>query len=116
MAPRTAGSPFFAFVNIFDAHDPYIPPLAIARVFNKAARNLHRYLGAIRYIDDTVETLLKELQRQGILDNTIVVITADHGDLFGEHGLYQHGVDPYRELVRIPLVILNAPGARRGCA
>ncbi len=89
-------------------------PIAIATMFNKAARSYDRYLGAIRYIDDTVETLLQELQRRGMLDNTIVVITADHGDLFGEHGLYRHGIDPYRELVRIPLVILNAPGARSG--
>ncbi len=112
--PERQGRPFFAFINIYDAHDPYLPPDRYRTMFDKAARNYDRYLGAIRYIDDTVETLLQELERQGILDNTIVVITADHGDLFGEHGLYRHGIDPYRELVRIPLVILNAPGAQSG--
>lgn len=112
--PERGERPFFAFVNIFDAHDPYLPPDRYRTFFDKAARNYDRYLGAIRYIDDTVDELLKELQRQGILDNTIVVITADHGDLFGEHGLYRHGIDPYRELVRIPLVVLNAPGAKAG--
>ena len=112
--PERDARPFFAFINIFDAHDPYLPPDRYRTMFNKAARSYDRYLGAIRYIDDTVETLLQELQRRGVLDNTIVVITSDHGDLFGEHGLYRHGIDPYRELVRIPLVVLNAPGAVPG--
>ncbi len=104
------GRPFFAFLNIFDAHAPYLPPQSYRAKFGAHNTDRERYLGAIAYEDATIESLLHELERRGALRNTIVVITADHGELFGEHKLVGHGNALYREQLRVPLLVLNAPG------
>jgi len=112
--PTTGGRPFFAFLNLFDAHRPYLPPAGYQRMFDPEASAHGRYLGAIRYLDDQVRLLLQELERRGALATTIVVITSDHGELFGEHDLYTHGNDLYRPLLHVPLLVVNAPGAVPG--
>jgi membrane-anchored protein YejM (alkaline phosphatase superfamily) len=92
------------------AHDPFAPPspwmgrwaspdgiCAYAPYRKYSAQSLQElrdhYDGAIAYIDDQIGALLRELQFRRILDRTIVVITADHGEEFGEHGptLVRHG-------------------------
>jgi arylsulfatase A-like enzyme len=97
--------PFFAFLNYFDAHDPYDPPGAFRTRFGAAPDPMALYDGGIAYIDHQVGRLLRELQNRQLLDNTIVVITSDHGELFGEHGLYAHGNALYMPLLHVPLVI-----------
>ncbi len=52
--------------------------------------------------------LFEELERRGALKNTLVIITSDHGEEFGEHKLYLHGQSVYREEVRVPLIFLDA--------
>jgi arylsulfatase A-like enzyme len=133
--PRRAGRPFFAFLNYFDAHTPYLPPKPFETMFGP--RQLHNYQhhvrqrdfdsdwldrhklsraelqsendaydGAIAYMDQQLGLLLAELEKRDELKNTLVVITADHGEQFGEHGLYFHGNSLYLPLLHVPLVLL----------
>lgn len=108
------GRPFFAFLNFFDAHEPYLPPPAFRTLYGKHALDYDRYLGAITYMDGEIDRALRELERRGALDNTIVVVTSDHGESFREHGLVGHGNGLYRNQLRVPLVIVNAPGSTPG--
>ena len=74
------------------------------------------YDGAIAYIDHQLDRLFGELQKRGILDNTIVIVTADHGEQFGEHGLFLHGNSLYPPLLHVPLMIsypARLPGGQR---
>jgi arylsulfatase A-like enzyme len=63
----------------------------------------------VKYADDSIGQLLDGLNRLGVLGNTIVVITSDHGESLGDHGLSFHGAALYWELVHVPLVI-SCPG------
>ncbi len=130
--------PFFAFLNYFDAHEPYLPPPAYHRLFGSPSlrknwlnRQRHHeakrtkkermsreeiqwevdaYDGGIAYIDAQVGRLLDELTRRGLRERTIIIITSDHGEQFGEHGLFDHGQSLYRPLLEVPLVISYPPG------
>lgn len=105
------GRPFFAFINLFDAHDPYQPPPEfLAQVSGPNARTIDRYHGSIRFVDDVVGRMLRELDRRGVLDHTIVVITSDHGEQFGEHGLTLHGNSLYRQVLHVPLLVTYPAG------
>jgi arylsulfatase A-like enzyme len=63
------------------------------------------YDGQIRYVDDNVGRLLEELKRLGRYDDTLIVLTSDHGDGFYEHGFISHSTTPYEELARVPLIV-----------
>ena len=69
-------------------------------------RVIELYDGEIRTVDAAVGKLLERLQKKGWLDNTIVVITSDHGEAFGEHGTVEHGVNLYPEVYEVPLILL----------
>ncbi|MEP7001492.1 MAG: sulfatase [bacterium] len=123
--------PFFAFLNVFDAHDPYLPPAPFDTLFapplegaagHARARELsvaakHRlagpdvarqrdaYDGAIAYADDNLGQVLATLEQRGLLRNTLVVVLGDHGEAFGEHGIFTHGNDVYGEAIEVPLVM-----------
>jgi arylsulfatase A-like enzyme len=73
------------------------------------------YDGQIRYVDDSVARLLDALRREGRYDDTLIVLTSDHGDAFNEHGFISHSTTPYEELVRVPLVV-KLPGNRHAGA
>ncbi|MBK6487004.1 MAG: sulfatase [Gemmatimonadetes bacterium] len=102
--------PFFAFLNLFDAHEPYLPPDSFRTMYGAEGLEYDRYLGAIRYMDGEVDRVLQTLDRRGVLANTIVVVTSDHGESFGEHRLFGHGNGLYRNQIRVPLLIAHAPG------
>lgn len=108
-ASLAADRPFFAFLNYFDAHLPYVSPDQYRTMFRANTTDHGHYLGAIRYLDDQIDLLLRELDRRGVLQNTIVVITSDHGELFDENGHSRHGSTLYRNVLHVPLAIL-APG------
>jgi arylsulfatase A-like enzyme len=72
------------------------------------------YDDCIGYLDSQVGKLMDGLHRRGLLDNTIIVITSDHGEGLGEHGLFGHGRSLYSQEVHVPLVILTPDGAARG--
>ncbi len=95
--------PFFAFLNYFDVHAPYGGPRSFVRPWPQNDP-VDLYDDSIRYVDDTIAQLMAELDRRGLGQNTLVVITSDHGESLGQHGLESHGAALYRELIRVPLV------------
>lgn len=136
---RRRGRPVFVFANFFDAHEPYEPPPPYDRMFpdhldrpvarhpndevvahgrlpgaEEAAHYRGRYDGEIRHADDRLGDVLGALRRLGRYDDALVIVTADHGELFGEHGRWGHGGDPVRELVHVPLIVKYPGRARVG--
>jgi arylsulfatase A-like enzyme len=99
--------PFFAMINLWDTHDPYRSPNP-AR-FNEGRTNIDKYDAAIAFVDSTIGLMAQRLAARGELDRTVFIVTADHGEQFGEHGLKGHGNSLYMELLHVPLVI-RAPG------
>ncbi|HET9530264.1 MAG TPA: sulfatase, partial [Blastocatellia bacterium] len=98
--------PFFAFLNYFDAHMPYLPPEPFDKKFGAQATKLDAYENCIAYLDHQVGLLFDELKKRGVLENTLVIITSDHGEQFGEHGLTSHGNSLYMPLLHVPLLII----------
>ena len=129
--------PFLAVVNHFDTHEPYFPPEPYRSAFNKGRGRywLHEgfhpfspdtlrdlrdaYEGAMLYVDHELGELLAALDRRGELANTVVIVTADHGEEFGEHnpGVVGHGITLFSPVLHVPLVIAYPPripgGVRR---
>jgi arylsulfatase A-like enzyme len=66
---------------------------------------ISRYDAEIRYLDHCLGLLLKRLKDLKVYDNTLIIITSDHGEAFGEHSLVSHGRTLYEELLRVPLII-----------
>jgi arylsulfatase A-like enzyme len=97
--------PFFAFLNFFDAHEPYGTPGPWRKAQSGSPTPMDRYDGGIWRIDASLGVLFSALRERGVLDRTIIVITSDHGDQFDEHGLNGHGNSLYAQLLRVPLVI-----------
>jgi arylsulfatase A-like enzyme len=122
---RPRERPFFAFLNYFDTHGPYLPPDSLAGRFGprrtelayhdlsnreawtpqQIAAERAAYEGMLAYLDGELGRLFAELERRGLLDNTIIVVAGDHGEQFGEHGLMDHGNSLYSPLLRVPLLI-----------
>jgi arylsulfatase A-like enzyme len=135
--------PFFAFLNLFDAHEPYLPPAPFDTLFGPTGpRPLFRevsltrdtrarrpakwimtprelriehnaYDASIAYMDSQLGRLLGRLEEMGQLRNTIVIVTSDHGEQQGEHHLFGHLNSLYSPLLRVPLVIVG-PGIPAG--
>jgi arylsulfatase A-like enzyme/Flp pilus assembly protein TadD len=100
--------PFFLFVHYFDPHATYAPPADFAKSFRGRL-----YDGEIAYVDQQIGRLLSGLQQRRLLDNTIVVVVADHGESLGEHGEPTHGVFLYDSTVRVPMIFAG-PGLPTG--
>ncbi|MFT5477242.1 MAG: tetratricopeptide (TPR) repeat protein [Planctomycetota bacterium] len=98
--------PFFAWVHLFDAHAPYSPPNDLR------GDNTHPYHGEIAYMDQQVGRLLDWLETAGRMDDTLVVVTSDHGESLGEHGELTHSTLIYEATQRVPLLV-SAPGFGR---
>src|SRR5437773_682900 len=118
---RGAGEqPFFLFVHYMDPHDPYFAhPFngeGYARVAHPnpppaLAERLHRlYEGEVAYLDEHLGVLFDDLRRRGLYGRTLVVLTADHGEEFHEHGGWWHGTTLYDEQIHVPLIV-KPPGA-----
>ncbi|MCP4609838.1 MAG: sulfatase-like hydrolase/transferase [Planctomycetes bacterium] len=124
------GRPFFAFLNYFDAHQPYLPPADFARKFghtdmlakyltrydhkpclasNTTAEEIesiqNAYDGSIAYLDYSLEQLFGELRQRDLLDQTLVVLVSDHGEEFGEHSIIGHGLGLHIQSIRVPLIL-----------
>jgi arylsulfatase A-like enzyme len=135
-----SGRPFFIFLNYIDAHASYILPQGGKHRFGSSpqtqdelgvvyqkwvsldkTRLPQRYIALARdcyddclgYIDDQLGVLFDELERRGDLDQTLIVVTADHGEGLGDHNLFDHGESLYRAEVRVPLVIMPPHGVER---
>ena len=110
--------PFFLWVHYFDAHGPYEPPSEYADRYvtgqepTTHAVDAARYTAEVDYTDDLLGELLAGLAQEQLLDNTITLITSDHGEAFGEphpREDFGHGHAVYDQTVRIPLVV-TGPG------
>ena len=126
-------SPFFLFANYMDAHWPYTPPSPYDTLFpgkNESVRNddymalmrevhsgqsrvpetwrrhlVSQYDGALAYLDEQVMLLIDKLRALELYDNTLIIITSDHGEAFGRRGLVGHGVSVYQDQVHVPLLV-----------
>lgn len=120
--------PFFVVMNYFDVHDPYTPPepyrSKYASVPNPGGlingfmeryspsltpeqiqSEIDAYDGSIAYVDDQIRAFFGELKARGLLENTIVIVTSDHGESFGERGFFQHSASLYLEEIHVPLIV-----------
>jgi arylsulfatase A-like enzyme len=140
-ARRDTDRPFFLYVHTIDPHAPYAPPspfletfapnvidptvgevetvrgLVLGTVAPSAAlgRDLRDlYDAEVAANDASFGRLLDKLEETGELDNTVVVFTSDHGEAFGEHGSWTHGLDLYNEVLSVPLVVRLPGGAAAG--
>jgi arylsulfatase A-like enzyme len=108
--------PFFLFLHTYEVHSPYLPPPPYDRMFlapeihdDPPATALLRYEEEARYADDTLAALLDELDALGLGTRTLVIVLADHGEEFYEHGGAYHGLQLYGESIDIPL-LMRLPG------
>jgi arylsulfatase A-like enzyme len=141
LAARDRARPFFLFAHFYDAHTDFTPDEEYRRRFVSpypagrldgstgqlyALRDRGVRLGAddlrhlrelyeaeIRQLDDVLAGFLAFLDEQGLSDETLIVLTSDHGEEFQEHGGLLHGRTQFEELLRVPL-ILAGPGVPRG--
>ncbi|MGA1840536.1 MAG: sulfatase [bacterium] len=121
--------PFFLYIHFMDVHGPYLPPYPYNTFFkSEKTRDLSpqeymklRYLkiegqmdlnfyisqydGGIRYCDYHVGKIIQYLKENGLFDDTIIIITSDHGEAFFEHGECDHGFTLYNEEIEVPLLM-----------
>jgi len=124
-------APFFMLVH-YSVHPPYEPPNPFYNTFldehmKERVQDIRRdfyalmaqqdalpermkvlsslYDALIAWVDSCVGHLVDHLKNSGAYDNTVLIITADHGQLLGEHGLYAHAFSLYDPLIRVPLII-----------
>lgn len=102
------GEPWFLWLHYFDPHAPYLPHEGISEAFG-TEKPIDLYDGEIAFTDQHLGRLFEAFERLGFAENTIVVLVADHGEEFGEHGQFGHGYDLHEEVVHVPLV-LRVPG------
>lgn len=115
--------PFFLFINFMDAHWPFVPPPPFDRAFDderpdrplRPTRPLQalQYDRELLYLDHHVAALLDHLEQTGLVDGSLIVITSDHGEAFGEHGFHRHDKMLYEEVIKVPLYV-KRPGAKSG--
>ena len=136
---RRPAAPFFAYIHFVPPHRPYSAPPEIEQLFAGSdppnawegdypfpsikpgrpgqAAGVHpplkewvnKYDANLRWGDWAVGRVEKLFRDAGLLDNTLLIVTSDHGEAFGEHGYTYHGYGVYDELVHIPLV-MRLPG------
>lgn len=92
--------PFFLWIHLYDAHDPYDPPEPFKTRFAAAP-----YDGEIAYVDSVVGWLFSRLRVLGLYENSVIAVMSDHGEALGDHGELTHGVFLYDETIRVPLLI-----------
>jgi arylsulfatase A-like enzyme/Tfp pilus assembly protein PilF len=92
-------SKWFAWVHFYDPHFPYQPPEPFSNSFQNP------YDGEVAYADSQLARLLEFLNKSGLEDKTLVIVTSDHGESLGEHKEETHGIFCYESTLRIPLII-----------
>ncbi len=108
------GSPDYVQRMLAEKGTPHPDPtMTWAPTEDQFRHALAAELGSIEFIDDSVGRILETLERNGQLDSTVIVFTADHGDVFGDHGLMLKHFTHYEGVVRVPLIVY-APGLGSG--
>jgi arylsulfatase A-like enzyme/Flp pilus assembly protein TadD len=91
--------PFFLWVHLYDAHDPYDPPEPFKSRYASVP-----YEGEVAYADSAVGKLLSQLRTRGLYENSVIAVMADHGEALGDHGESTHGIFLYDETIQVPLL------------
>ena len=128
---RADDEPFFLWNHYMDTHGPYEPPGEYATLYadrelsGREAQSLYQraiddpesiteserellidlYDAEIRYNDEQIGVFLDELRERGLLEDSLVIVSADHGDAFGEHGYYEHPRYLHDEITHVPLFV-----------
>lgn len=123
--------PFFCWVHYMDPHYPFSPPNQYIHAdigrdeipkinrFHKRAENHEAtipghiveklkelYAGEVRYLDACIGNFFEKLKQRGLFDDSLIVFTADHGELFGDHGFFGHRYDVlYQKQLHVPLIV-----------
>jgi arylsulfatase A-like enzyme len=117
-------NPSFMFVNYIEPHENYPASKSVAQdkwlylsgiedMTEDVTKKLHTaYLRRLHYLDGVVKKTIDTLKSHGVLDNAVVVLASDHGQLFGEHNLLYHALPPYAGIARVPLVVANYENGR----
>ena len=130
LAPWAEGpNPLFVFANYVDAHGPYAPPEPFKGHFlpvhdgehsehlsssfsnERIAQLTARYDEELAYLDHQVGELFRALDQRGLLHSSWIFVTADHGEAFGEHAVFEHGTTVYDEVTHVPLLVFPPQGA-----
>lgn len=99
-------SKWFSWIHIWDPHQPYLPPEPFKSTFKNDL-----YSGEAAYVDFELGKLFGYLERNGLMQNTVIILTGDHGESLHEHGESTHGYFAYNSTLWIPLIIAG-PGIR----
>ena len=83
---RDPSSPFFLWLHLYDPHDPYTPPEPFA-----SQHPGHPYRGEVAFPDSLIGSFREELEERGLLERSLLILTADHGEGLGDHGERFHG-------------------------
>ena len=136
----TAEDGFFCWAHYMDVHHPCFPPQSyrarhgvddvqqstvqewysqflsdeVTLQDDALSKLRHLYDAAIEYTDDQIGRLIDELRSSGRYEDTLVIFTSDHGELFGEHGMYGKPFRMFDELLHVPLVVVNGPATLAG--
>lgn len=132
------GQPFFAYLHYMEVHSPYRHPRPFQTLFDpdytgtpltdlpihegfapfaqgrslpagEFANLVAQYDGAIAYLDQELGKLFESLRGLGLYDRTVIIVTADHGEEFYDHGGWSHGKSLFNEVLRVPLIIRYPP-------
>lgn len=97
---RHPNGPFFLWVHLYDAHDPYDPPEPFKTRYASSP-----YDGGVAYEDSVFGKFLAELKARALFDGSMIAVMADHGESLGAHGEDTHGIFLYDETIHVPLLI-----------
>ena len=97
---RYGQDPFFLWLHYFDPHNPYYAPLGFRNDFRESP-----YHAEVAYVDHQIGQLLQGLDQLGLSENTVIVLTSDHGEGLNEHGEPTHSYFVYNTTMRVPLII-----------
>ena len=132
-----AQEPFFLMLFFVDPHDPYHAPAPFEDMFvtdpsvplirsphweakkyspGQVARMAQTYDGALRYTDTVLGHFFETLRSLGVYDKATILVTADHGEAFGEHQEYLHAHHLYDEIIRAPMIVRAPHMSARGVA
>ena len=97
---KAPGAPFFAWLHLYDPHEPYRPPQPFRGMFAGA-----EYDGEIAFDDAIVASVLDKLDKLGLRERTLIAVIGDHGESLGDHGEETHSMFVYESAIRVPLLL-----------
>lgn len=106
---RPKDSPFFLWLHLYDPHDPYTPPEPWKSMYPDRP-----YEGEVAYTDSLIGDFRQALSERGLLSNSLVILTADHGEGLGNHGEASHGFFLYETTIHVALIVRPPDGRLAG--